>query len=122
MGVLSDRSNIIVIADEAHRSQYDFITGSRPISMRRSRMLLSLDLQALQLHSRDKILAEYSERICIYDLKQSILDRSTVNIYREDKRIPLATTKESKLIDEAFEAATEGEEVISKGLTPMDQT
>ena len=36
MGVLSDRSNIIVIADEAHRSQYDFLDGSRPISMRHS--------------------------------------------------------------------------------------
>ena len=33
-----------------------------------------------------------------------------MNIYLEQRRIPLITTEESKLIDEAFEAATEGEE------------
>jgi type I restriction enzyme R subunit len=35
MEVLSDRRNIVVIADEAHRSQYDFIDGfARHMPMR----------------------------------------------------------------------------------------
>ena len=33
--VLSERRNIVVIADEAHRSQYDFVDGTRPAHARR---------------------------------------------------------------------------------------
>ena len=111
MGVLSDRSNIIVIADEAHRSQYDFLDGfaANLNEAFPNASFIGFTGTPIAFEDRDTR-GVFGEDISIYDLKQSILDRSTVNIYLEQRRIPLITTEESKLIDEAFEAATEGEE------------
>lgn len=111
MGVLSERSNIVVIADEAHRSQYDFLDGFAANLNIAFPNASFIGFTGTPISFEDRNTREvFGEDISIYDLKQSILDRSTVNIYLEKRRIPLVTTEESKLIDEAFEAATEGEE------------
>ena len=111
MGVLSDRSNIIVIADEAHRSQYDFLDGfaAHLNDAFPNASFIGFTGTPIAFEDRDTR-GVFGDDISIYDLKQSILDKSTVNIFLEQRRIPLVTTEESKLIDEAFEAATEGEE------------
>ena len=51
----------------------------------------------------------FGDDISIYDLKQSIMDNSTVNIFYEKQVRKLYTKTEQEAIDEAFEMATQGE-------------
>ena len=111
MGVLSERDNIIVIADEAHRSQYDFLDGFAAHLNDAFPNASFIGFTGTPIAFEDRNTRDvFGGDISVYDLKQSILDRSTVNIFLEQKRVPLVTTEESRLIDEAFETATEGEE------------
>ena len=91
---LSDRSNIVVIADEAHRSQYDFIDG-------------------YARHMRDaSTRAVFGECISIYDIRRSVEDGATVPIYYESRLAKLSLDKDERpTIDADFEEATEGEEI-----------
>ena len=56
----------------------------------------------------------FGEDISIYDLKQSILDKSTVNIFYDKQVSPLVSRKDAEAIDLAFEEATEGKNMRSR--------
>jgi type I restriction enzyme R subunit len=114
--VLSDRRNIVVIADEAHRSQYDFIDGFAR-HMRDAlpnACFIGFTGTPLELDDRNTR-AVFGDYISIYDIQRAVEDGATVPIYYESRLAKLDLPEEEKpRVDEAFEEVTEGEEVERK--------
>jgi type I restriction enzyme R subunit len=113
---LSDRRNIVVIADEAHRSQYDFIDGFAR-HMRDAlpnACFIGFTGTPLELDDRNTR-AVFGDYISIYDIQQAVEDGATVPIYYESRLAKLDLPEEEKpKVDEEFEEVTEGEEVERK--------
>ena len=114
--MLSNRRNIVVIADEAHRSQYDFIDGYAG-HMRDALPYASfVGFTGTPIELQDaNTRAVFGDYISIYDIRRAVEDRATVPIYYES-RLAKLELKESERpnIDPDFEDATEGEEVDRK--------
>ena len=114
--LLSDRRNIVVIADEAHRSQYDFIDGYAH-HMREALPNASFaGFTGTPIELKDaNTRAVFGEHISIYDIQRAVEDGATVPIYYESRLAKLALDEgERPRIDPDFEEATEGEEVTRK--------
>jgi type I restriction enzyme, R subunit len=115
-GVLSDRHNIVVIADEAHRSQYDFIDGYAR-HMRDSLPNASfIGFTGTPIeHTDANTRAVFGDYISIYDIQQAVEDGATVKIYYEGRLAKLELDeKEKPKIDPEFDELTEGEELEKK--------
>jgi type I restriction enzyme R subunit len=123
--MLSDRRNVVVIADEAHRSQYGF----------RSRMVRTGDggvlVQGFAQHMRDALpnasfigftgtpveltdkntRTVFGDYISVYDIQRAVEDGATVPIYYESRLARLSLDSEQRaVIDDEFEEVTEAEE------------
>ena len=110
---LSERRNIVVIADEAHRSQYDFIDGYAR-NMRDALPNASfVGFTGTPIELQDaNTRAVFGDYISIYDIRRSVEDKATVPIYYESRLAKLALDEDEKpSIDPDFEEATEGEEI-----------
>ena len=113
---LSQRRNIVVIADEAHRSQYDFIDGFAR-HMRDALPIASfVGFTGTPIELRDaNTRAVFGDYISIYDIQRAVEDEVTVPIYYESRLAKLDIDKSVRpTIDPEFEEATEGEEVERK--------
>ncbi|MET4219535.1 type I restriction enzyme R subunit [Bradyrhizobium sp. LB14.3] len=114
--VLSDRRNIVVIADEAHRSQYDFIDGfarhMRDALPRASFIgFTGTPIEQTDANTR----AVFGDYISVYDIQRAVIDGATVPIYYESRLAKLELKpSERPNIDVEFEEATEGEEIDRK--------
>ncbi len=112
MPLLSDRRNIVVIADEAHRSQYDLIDGLAR-NMRDALPNASfIGFTGTPIEQTDaNTRAVFGEYVSIYDIQQAVIDKATVPIYYES-RIAKLSLNEAELpkVDSEFEEITEGEE------------
>lgn len=131
--MLSDRNNIIVIADEAHRSQYGF----------KARVQINEELgEAKTVYGNAKYMhdalpnasyigftgtpielddrstpAVFGNYIDIYDVQRAVEDKATVPIYYESRLVDLGMNEETKLwLDKEVDSLLEGEE-----LTRQDQ-
>jgi type I restriction enzyme R subunit len=109
---LSDRRNIIVIADEAHRSQYDLIDGLA----RHMRDALPgasfIGFTGTPIEKTDaNTRAVFGDYISIYDIQRAVADKATVPIYYESRIAKLSlNSAELPKLDEEFDEITEGEE------------
>ena len=114
--VLSDRRNIVVIADEAHRSQYDFIDGFARHMRDALPHASFVGFTGTPIEKADaNTRAVFGDYISVYDIQKAVLDGATVPIYYEG-RLPKLELEDSERpkIDPGFEEATEGEEVERK--------
>ena len=113
---LSERGNIVVIADEAHRSQYDFIDGFARHMRDALPNASFVGFTGTPVELRDaNTRAVFGDYISIYDIERSIADGATVPIYYESRLAKLELDEDEKaLIDPNFEEATEGEEIERK--------
>ncbi len=114
--VLSDRKNIVVIADEAHRSQYDLIDGLAR-QMRDALPNASfIGFTGTPIEKTDaNTRAVFGDYISIYDIQRAVADKATVPIYYESRIAKLAlNASELPKIDAEFEEITEGEELTKK--------
>ena len=127
--LLSDRSNIVVIADEAHRSQYGF--GAK-ILKKGDKALLTygyakyirdalpnasfIGFTGTPIEKADRNTPEiFGRYVDIYDIEQAVDDGTTVRIFYEGRLAKLELKPEERpRIDEEFEEVTEGEEVLIK--------
>jgi type I restriction enzyme R subunit len=113
---LSTRRNIIVIADEAHRSQYDFIDGFA----RRMRDALPsasfIGFTGTPIEKSDaSTRAVFGDYISVYDIQRAVEDKATVPIFYESRLAKLdLDEREKPKLDPEFEEVTEGEEVERK--------
>jgi len=114
--VLSDRRNIIVIADEAHRSQYDFIDGFAR-HMRDAlpnASFIAFTGTPIELADRNTR-AVFGDYVSIYDIQQAVDDGATVPIFYESRLAKLELKPEERpRLDIEFEEVTEGEEEYVK--------
>jgi type I restriction enzyme R subunit len=115
-GPLSQRRNIVVIADEAHRSQYDFIDGFARHMRDALPNASFIGFTGTPIELTDKnTRAVFGDYISIYDIQRAVEDKATVPIYYESRLAKLELDEaERPRIDPDFEEATEGEEVERK--------
>ncbi|HML93889.1 MAG TPA: type I restriction endonuclease subunit R [Thermodesulfobacteriota bacterium] len=114
--LLSDRRNIVVIADEAHRSQYDFIDGFARHMREALPNASFIGFTGTPIELTDKnTRAVFGNYVSIYDIERAVKDGATVPIYYESRLARLELDENARpLLDEEFEEATEGEEVEHK--------
>jgi type I restriction enzyme R subunit len=109
---LSPRRNIVVIADEAHRSQYDFIDGFARHMRDALPNASFIGFTGTPIELGDKnTRGVFGDYISIYDIERAVKDQATVPIYYES-RIAKLELKASELpkIDPEFDEITEGED------------
>ena len=124
---LSDRSNIVVIADEAHRTQYgfkakiDLKTGKKTVgyasSLREALPNASfIGFTGTPVEATDKNTpAVFGEYIDIYDIHRAVEDGATVRIFYESRLAKIELNENEKpRLDEDFDEVTEGEELDRK--------
>ena len=114
--LLSRRRNIVVIADEAHRSQYDFIDGYARHMRDALPNASFIGFTGTPIELQDaNTRAVFGDYISVYDIQRAVEDRATVPIYYESRLAKLTLDEhERPKIDPGFEEATEGEEVERK--------
>jgi type I restriction enzyme R subunit len=113
---LSDRRNIVVMADEAHRSQYDFIDGFARHMRDALPNASFIGFTGTPIEKTDaNTRAVFGDYISIYDIQRAVEDKATVPIYYESRlaKLELKASEKPK-IDTDFEEATEGEELSHK--------
>ena len=113
---LSDRRNVVVIADEAHRSQYDFIDGYARHMRDALPRASFIGFTGTPIEHKDaNTRAVFGDYISIYDVRRAVEDQATVPIYYESRLAKLDLNDgERPNIDADFEEATEGEESARK--------
>lgn len=114
--LLSDRKNIVVIADEAHRSQYDFIDGFAKHIRDALPNASFIGFTGTPIEKEDKSTpAVFGKYVDIYDVQQAVNDEVTVRIYYESRLAKLELKPEERPhIDKEFEFVTENEEASLK--------
>jgi type I restriction enzyme R subunit len=127
MAELSPRRNIVVIADEAHRSQYGF--GGR-VNERTGEMSYGfagnlrdalpnasfIGFTGTPIDKADaSTRAVFGDYISIYDIQRAVADKATVPIYYESRIAKLGLNAATlPTIDDEFEEITESEEQTRK--------
>jgi type I restriction enzyme, R subunit len=113
---LSERRNIIVIADEAHRSQYDFLDGFAKHMRDALPKASFIGFTGTPIETTDKnTQAVFGDYIDVYDIQQAVADGSTVKIYYESRLAKVNFAEAEKIkVDEQFEELTEHEEQTDK--------
>ncbi|MDP2170123.1 MAG: type I restriction endonuclease subunit R [Rhodocyclaceae bacterium] len=127
MPCLSTRQNIVVIADEAHRSQYGFggkvnaQTGEMSYGFASNLRdalpnasfigFTGTPVEKTDANTR----AVFGDYISIYDIQRAVADKATVPIYYESRISKLSlNAAELPKLDAEFEEITEGEELTKK--------
>jgi type I restriction enzyme, R subunit len=113
---LSERKNIVVIADEAHRSQYDFIDGFAKYLRDALPNATFIGFTGTPIESTDRnTQAVFGNYVDIYDIQQAVADKATVPIFYESRLAKVHFAEDEKVtIDEQFEELTEGEELSNR--------
>ena len=117
---LSERRNIIVIADEAHRSQYGLDEKINPetgkISVGTARKIRQnlpnatfIGFTGTPISSKDRDTREiFGDYIDIYDMTQSVMDGATRPVYYESRVIHLnLDSKTLALLDDKYDIIAE---------------
>ena len=104
--VLSTRDNIVVLADECHRTQYGLIDGYASNLRRALPNASFIGFTGTPVDSKDADTVEvFGEIIHVYDIRQAVEDKATVRIFYEPRLAKLHIANEN--IDE------EAEEIVS---------
>lgn len=126
--LLSDRKNIVVIADEAHRSQYGFagrtVATGNGVQTRYGNAKYLRDalpnasfigFTGTPIEKEDRSTpAVFGNYIDVYDIQRAVEDGSTVRIFYESRLAKIHLKEEAKeLLDEEMENIVESEEVTA---------
>ena len=113
---LSRRRNIVVIADEAHRSQYDFIDGFAKHMRDALPNASFIGFTGTPIEKEDKnTQSVFGNYIDVYDIQQAVLDGATVCIYYESRLAKIELSEgDQKLLDERVEEVTEDDELTDR--------
>lgn len=114
--LLTDRRNVIAIADEAHRSQYDFIDGFARHMRDALPGATFIGFTGTPVEKSDaSTTAVFGDTISVYDIQRAVQDKATVPIYYENRLVKLNLDESLKpRLDSSFEEATEDEEVTRR--------
>jgi type I restriction enzyme R subunit len=109
--LLSDRRNIIVIVDEAHRSHYDDLNGYARHLRDALPYATMIAFTGTPVSEADRnTQAVFGDYIDVYDLTRAVDDEATVPVYYESRLIPvnLPEDVDPELIDERADEVTVG--------------
>ena len=103
--VLSDNSNLIVITDESHRSQYDTLALNMRTALPNAGFIAFTGTPLIAGEERTREV--FGEYVSIYDFKQSVEDGATVPLYYENRvpRMQLITEHLTEDIEQILESA-----------------
>ncbi len=101
--LLTERKNIIVIADEAHRSQYRELARNLRKAIPNA-SFMGFTATPIELQDRDTYLV-FGEPISVYTMDRALMHKVIVPIYYEARLVELHLTNE--FIDEEFEEISE---------------
>ena len=109
---LSGRRNIVVIADEAHRSQYAFVDGFARNLRDALPHASFIGFTGTPIEFDDRSTpAVFGEYVDTYTIGQAVEDERTVPIHYEARLARIVLPDDKKpVVDEEFEEVTEGEE------------
>jgi len=100
--LLSNKENVIVITDEAHRSQYAILASNARDALPNA-SFIGFTATPISLHDRDTRLV-FGDYISIYPIDRGVENKVIVRIYYEGRLVPLHLTNE--FIDEDFDHLT----------------
>ena len=120
---LSDRTNIVVIADEAHRSQYGFNAKEVDVKDENGKVVGKRTVYGFAKYMRDALPnatylgftgtpiektdvntpAVFGNYVDIYDISQAVEDGATVRIFYESRLAKIAISEEGKELIEEFD-------------------
>lgn len=125
-GEISPRPNVVVMADEAHRSQYGFVEGGARWMREALPNATFVGFTGTPLERDDRntihVFGEYAD---VYDIRQAVEDGATKPLYYESRIVKLtvddagATAAEAEL-DKAKAADASGEEVEDRIRVPLE--
>jgi len=132
---LSDRKNIVVIADEAHRTQYSFEAVTHDIKDKKTNEVTGkrigygfakymrdalpnatyIGFTGTPIESTDVNTPQvFGQYIDIYDISQAVTDGSTVKIYYESRLAKVSLDEEGKKLIEEYDRSLEDEELTDQ--------
>jgi type I restriction enzyme R subunit len=120
---LSDRKNIIVIADEAHRTQYGFKAKTIDAKDRNKTVIGKKIVYGFAKYMRDALPnatylgftgtpientdintpAVFGNYVDVYDISQAVIDGATVKIYYESRLAKIGLSKEGRKLVSEFD-------------------
>jgi type I restriction enzyme R subunit len=114
MPVLSGRSDIIVITDEAHRSQYDQLAANMRQALPNASFIGFTGTPLIAEEERTREV--FGDYVSIYNFAQSIADGATVPLYYEARKpeLQLATDELKDELDSLLDEAMLNEEQEKK--------
>lgn len=125
-GEVSPRSNVVVMADEAHRSQYGFVDGGARWMREALPNATFVGFTGTPLERDDKntihVFGEYAD---VYDIRQAVEDGATKPLYYESRIVKLtvddagATAAEAELA-QAKAADASGAEIEDRIRVPLE--
>jgi len=102
--VLSERNDIIVLTDEAHRSQYDTLAMNMRTALPNAKFLAFTGTPLITGEERTREV--FGDYVSIYDFKQSVEDGATVPLFYENRTPELDITN-PELNEEIYEVIEE---------------
>lgn len=109
--VLTEREDLIIMADEAHRTQYDSLAVNMRTALPNAAFIAFTGTPLLAGEERTREV--FGDYVSVYDFRQSIADGATVPLFYEN-RIP-----ELQITNEAF--AEEMEEILESAALDESQ-
>ncbi len=131
---LSDRTNIVVIADEAHRTQYGFEAVTKDVKDKETKEVIGKRIAyGFAKYMRDALPkatyigftgtpiekddintpAVFGQYVDIYDISQSVADGATVKIYYESRLAKVNLDEEGRRLIKEFDKELEEDEEIT---------
>ena len=113
---LSERVNIVVMVDEAHRSNYDFIDGFARHLRDGLPNATYIGFTGTPIEAKDKSTRQvFGDYIDVYDLTQAVADGATVKVLYEPRLAKVELPKDALAdLDDEFAKATSGTEDEAK--------
>lgn len=113
---LSERMNIVVMVDEAHRSNYDFIDGFARHLRDGLPNATYIGFTGTPIEAKDKSTRQvFGDYIDVYDLTQAVADGATVKVLYEPRLAKVELPKDALAdLDDEFAKATSGTEDEAK--------
>jgi type I restriction enzyme R subunit len=112
MPIISERDNIIVLSDEAHRSQYETFAANLHKALPNA---VRIGFTGTPIEKTDRSTrTTFGEYISVYDIARAVEDGATVPIYYENRAIPLEISDAEKVAEVEALLADESEESADK--------
>jgi type I restriction enzyme R subunit len=119
MPVLSTRRNVIVMADEAHRTQYDGLAANVTVALPHA---TRIGFTGTPIEKGDRSThVVFGDLISVYRMERAVEDGATVPIYYESRRIPVDVKDDTLLREVEEQLSGEEDEAAARAVRAWTQ-